>query len=313
MVACSATTNLMFRHLGVSIDSSDHCSDAAIRALEFAVEHGARVSLWYGQPVPDDPLVKAHCDHRASEALTRAEAAAQAMGVPCRTAALFGERPAQEILDAAKLCGCDVVVMAHDPGELAKSGSVASNLLSLAQVPVLTPGRPARIAALDLLRGEYRRLADLLQQWLSLSSSRARGEPNLRPHRASILAAVEHIRRTVHPLQRCKEASLCGPLRRRVGSLRAEIDELLLLGQRERELLVEIELTLAQPLDNESAVVDLSSALTRYAHLVWTARGREEGIVLPAARRHLRTLDWDRLHARFIIALHTGDGATRGM
>jgi hypothetical protein len=177
----------------------------------------------------------------------------------------------------------------------------------------LTPGRPARIAALDLLRAEYRRLADLLQQWLSLSRSRARGEPNLRAHRVSMLAAVAHIRRTVHPLQRCKEISLCGPLRRRVDSLRAEIDELLLLGQRERELLVEIELKLAHPLDTESTVVDLSSALRSYAHLVWTARGREEGIVLPAARRHLTTLDWDRLHARFIIALHTSDGATRGM
>jgi nucleotide-binding universal stress UspA family protein len=303
----------MFRHLGVSIDSSDHCSDAAIRALEFAVEKSARVSLWYGQPVPDDPLVKAYCDQRASEALTRIEAAAQAMGIPCGAAALFAERPARAILDAAKIAGCDVVVMAHDPGELAIRGSVASNLLSLANVPVLTPGRPAGIAALDLLRAEYRRFAGLLQQWLSLSSSRARGESNLSAHRLNILAAVEHIRRTVHPLQRCKEVSLCGPLRRHVDSLRAEIDELLLLGQRERELLVEIDLKSAQPLDNESALADLSAALKRYAHLVWTARGREEGIVLPAARRHLTTLDWDRLHARFIIALHSGDGATRGM
>lgn len=302
----------MFRHLGVSLDSSDHGSDAAIRALEFAREHGARVSLWYGQPVSDDPLVRANRGHRASEALTRAESAAQAMGLPCSAAALFAERPAQEILDAARIVGCDVVVMAHDPTELATHGSVASDLLAHAQLPILTPGRPARIAALDLLRAEYRRLSGLLHRWLSLNSSRARGEPDLKSDRVRILAAVEHIRRTVHPLQRCKEVALCGPLRRRVDSLRAEIDELLLLGQHARELLLEIELKLAQSLDDESAVVDLSAALSRYAQLVWTARGREEGIVLPAARRHLTTLDWDRLHAKFIVALHTSDGAARG-
>jgi hypothetical protein len=57
--------------------------------------------------------------------------------------------------------------------------------------------------------------------------------------------------------------------------------------QREHELLAEIEPKVDQPLDNESTLAKLAPALERYAQLVWTARGRKVGVVLPAARRHL--------------------------
>jgi hypothetical protein len=86
--------------------------------------------------------------------------------------------------------------------------------------------------------------------------------------------------------------------------------KVLLLAQREHALLDDLELKLAQPLDNESAVADLSSALEQYARLIWTARGREEGVILPAARRHRSAADCDRLHAEFVKACRESNSAS---
>ncbi|CAB3802727.1 hypothetical protein LMG28688_05624 [Paraburkholderia caffeinitolerans] len=237
-----------------------------------------------------------------------------AMGIPCRVTALFSTQPAHEVLNAVRLSGCDTIVTVRGPAETAVPGSKAFDLRALATVPVLTFGigaTPPRIPALDVLRTEYRRHAALLRQWLCvLSDQDASNAQSLRAHCAGLRETVEHIRSTVHPLQRRKELTLYGRLRRRVESVRAEIDEVLLLGRREHELLGELELLVARPEGGVEAA-EVLSVLDRYAQRVWTIRGREEGIILAAARRHLTAADWERLHAEFIHACRTGDAEKR--
>lgn len=302
----------MFRHLGIFIEPSEHCSDAAIQVLEFALENSARISLWYAQRWPDDPHAQTHCEFVAREALARTEAAALAMGIPCRAVALFSSQPAHEVLNAVNLYGCDAIVMVRGVSEAAAPGSQLFELPSLATVPVLTFGigcTPPAIQALELLRSGYRRHAVLLRQWLCLLSDRNVSDgATLRAHCVGLRTVVEQIRSTLHPLQRCKELTLYGRLRRRVESVRAEIDEVLLLGQRAHELLGELESMVSRPAGDVEAA-ELLSALDRYAQIIWTARGREEGVIVPAARRHLTASDWERLHAEFINACCTGDGA----
>ncbi|SDR60060.1 universal stress protein [Paraburkholderia tuberum] len=294
----------MLHHLGVSIDSSDHCSEAAIQALQFASANSARISLWYAQGVPDGPLDQLRREHRASEALARVEAAAHAMGIPTRAGALFAAQPAHELLNAAQIAGCDAIVIVSEPKRLAENGTATIDMLSHASVPVLTFGSgclPPRIAALELLHTEYQRLITLLFKWLFLlSSPDPLRQRTLDPYRAGMQAVVDHVRDTLHPLRCCKEAWFFGPLRQRIDDVRAEIDELLLLGQREDKLLDDLESKIAQPLDSESAVAALAVALEQYARQLWAARGRELGVILPAARRHLSASDWDRLHSGFV-------------
>jgi hemerythrin-like domain-containing protein len=43
----------------------------------------------------------------------------------------------------------------------------------------------------------------------------------------------------------------------------------------------------------------LAAAVGRYADFVWNHLGREEGVVLPAARRHLSEADWAEIDAAF--------------
>jgi hypothetical protein len=301
----------MFRHLGLLIEPSEQCSDAPVQALEFALGNSARISLWYAQTWPEDPRAQAQCKFVAREVLARTEAAALAMGIPCRAAALFSSQPAREVLNAVHRHGCDAIVMVRDRSEMAVPGSQAFDLRARATVPVLTFGigcTPSRIPALELLRTEYRRHAVGLHQWLCLLSDRdASDESSLREHCAGLREAVEHIRSTVHLLQRRKELTLYGRLRRRVGSVRAEIDEVLLLGQRAHELLGELELMVARPHGGVEAA-EVLSVLDRYAQCIWTIRGREEGIIFAAARCQLTAADWERLHAEFVQACLTGDG-----
>ena len=305
----------MFRHIGVSIDSSDHSSEATILALEFARTGGARISLRYAQSMRGDLLAQAHGVHRANEASTRAEAAARALGVPGKSTSLVTQCPAHDILNAAKLAACDAVIAAHDPADLrVRGGSTTVALITQAAVPVLTFGRecmPARVPALDLMRTEYQRLATLIHKWLCLlGTAHTRGEQSLSSYRSTMYGVIEYIRSTVHPLQACKAAKFFGRIRPRVESVRAEIDELLLLDQRKQLLLEELESKVAGPLDYEAAVTDLLSALRQYANLIWTARGREEGVILPAARRHLTAQDWSRLHAGFTRSCRGKNGAS---
>lgn len=296
----------MFRHLGVLLEPGEYGSDAAIPVLEFALGNSARISLWYAQNHPDEPHGRARCEFVAREVLARTEAAALAMGIPCKAAGLSCAQRAHEIVDAAHLNGCDAIATAPTAAAMGVPGSPTSDLLALANVPVLMFGigcAPPRIAALELLRTEYRRHAGLLHEWFCLLSElAARGQPIRPADRLGLRRAVEQIRSIVHPLQRCKELTLYGRLRRRVERVRAEIDELVLLGQRAHELLGQIESMVTRPEAHDVEAHVLLSALDRYAHIVWTTRGREEGVIVAAARRHLSETDWERLHGEFVNA-----------
>jgi hypothetical protein len=92
----------MFRDLGVSVDSSDHSSEATILALEFARTGGARISLRYAQSMRGDLLAQAHGVHRANEASTRAEAAARALGAPGKSMSLVTRCPVHDLLNERK-------------------------------------------------------------------------------------------------------------------------------------------------------------------------------------------------------------------
>jgi hypothetical protein len=97
----------MFRHLAISIDSSEPCSDAAIRHSNSLTKMGRVSVLAMRKHRRMIRSLRAHGERRASEALALALALAQvtalATGIPSLAEARFPERPAQESLNAAPI------------------------------------------------------------------------------------------------------------------------------------------------------------------------------------------------------------------
>lgn len=277
----------MFRHLFVPVDPRDHVANATAQAIALARSHGARISFRHAQ------AAGTRGQPQVLEALVRADAAARAQGVASTFATLVAEQPARALLAAADQAGCDAIVLAHGTGELAEPGSPARDMLMHARIPVLSIAAdcaPASIAAIELLRNEYSRLAALLHACLSLLETPA---PGALMAPAPMMAAIEYVRLAVHPLHRVKEATLFRRLSRRSEAMRAELDELSRQHLRQQSLLDDLATQVAQTAAGESALPALARAVEQYARLVWEYRGREEGVVLPAARHYLTKAEWD--------------------
>jgi hypothetical protein len=93
----------MFRHLAISIDSSEPCSDAAIRHSNSLTKMGRVSVLAMRKHCRMIRSLRAHGERRASEALALAQVTALATGIPSLAEARFPERPAQESLNAAPI------------------------------------------------------------------------------------------------------------------------------------------------------------------------------------------------------------------
>ncbi|MCP3017655.1 universal stress protein [Cupriavidus basilensis] len=293
----------MFRHLFVPVDPRDHDAKAALQAIALARSHGARISFRHAQD-------SCTCGpSQAREVLVRADAAARAQGVACTFASLIAEHPARALLAEADQAGCDAIVLAHGAGDLAGPASPAKDILMHARMPVLSIGAacaPAPIAAIALLHNAYSRLATLLHAWLHLvETTQVAGAPSVA---APMLAAIDYVRQTLHPLQRRKEATLFRRLCQRSEALRAELDELSRQHVRQEILLEDLAMQVEQAAASSSTFTALAQVVELYAHLVWEYRGREEGVILPAARHHLTQADWDALH----VALTQGFGHHAG-
>jgi len=293
----------MFRHLFVPVDPSDHGANATAQAIALARSHGARISFRYAQ------AAGARGPSQAREALVRADAAARAQGLTSTAASIVAEQPARALLAAADQAGCDAIVLAHGTGQLAEPSSAARHMLVHARIPVLSIGAncvPTPIAAIDLLHNEYRRLSALLHAWLNLIETPP--PPGAPIASAPLLAAIEYVRLVVHPLLQRKEVTLFRRLGRRSEAMRAELDELSRQHLRQQSLLDELATLVEQADGSDSAFAALAQAVEQYARQVWEYMGREEGVVLPAARRHLTEGDWNDVHLALTPAVthHVG-------
>src|SRR3989339_377799 len=104
----------MYKHLLVPLDASGLATEIVSQAVPFAAALGARISFFTAQAdfgateqgalqrtvAPDR-----YSDHLAGEArgiLQKAEAAAKAAGVDCKSIMRTSDRPAEVILDVAQ-------------------------------------------------------------------------------------------------------------------------------------------------------------------------------------------------------------------
>ncbi|MFM0210009.1 hemerythrin domain-containing protein [Paraburkholderia sediminicola] len=315
----------MYRHFLVPVGDIGSCIEAVGHAVAFAQSMGARVTFmpilyqhaathhhqdWHVQGTTGDASRACNRAYnvreRALELLARAEAAARAQGVPYSSIAASEDTSFDGIVEAAVKSGCDLICVA--PGQrLGQAGDVVfapSDGAGAGELPVLicaADRRPAASRAIGVLLDKHRAIADTLHALLGmLRTARAAGQ---QPESISIREAVSRLRDLQIGRHRLKQnARFFSRLRERTSIADAELDELECQHQRDEQLLDELTgLTKLVERDPQPGVpVDrLEQALSVYAQFTWEYLGREEGVVLPAARRYLRDEDWNDIATAF--------------
>ena len=141
----------MFRQLLVPTDGSDLSIAGALRAVPLAKMAGASMTVLFVQDTyPYTGIGEANsaglqaymaaARAQGTQAIERIGDAAKAQGVPIDTLVVENHQAAKGIVDAAHICGADLIVMgSHGRSGLAKMvlGSVAAKVLALSPVPVL--------------------------------------------------------------------------------------------------------------------------------------------------------------------------------
>lgn len=146
----------MYTHILIPTDGSELAQAGVIHGLSLAREHGARVTavtateapggqfayssdLW----TPDEAEMAAYERDRSRDAeaiLAPVRASAKRLGLDIETIHVPDRRAAPAILDAARRCGCDVIVMAshgHSGMSRVVLGSQTAEVLANADVPVI--------------------------------------------------------------------------------------------------------------------------------------------------------------------------------
>ncbi|MCB1889889.1 MAG: universal stress protein [Rhodocyclaceae bacterium] len=308
----------MYRHLLVPIDGTDLSTATISQAVEFARALGARITFFHAQPdfsaslSGDAEVVRltAPADYvyayqgRARELLTKAESAARAHGVPCASASAVSDSPYSAIVATAREARCDLIYMASHGRKSTLSmmlGSQTLKVLLHSEIPVLvaaTTNPPAPIQAIGIIREEHRSLAAVLHAWQHLLKTA--GENNAAADPALMRAMLRYIQAFPLALHHPKEDEyLFRLLRERTHTMDAELDELERQHERDHQLVAELADTLERHIAGQTAMAELDQAVSGYASFIWEHMGREEGVILPAAQRHLTDTDWDEINAAF--------------
>ena len=308
----------MYRHLLVPIDGTDLSTETLGRAVELACTLGARITFFHAQPnhaaslFGEAELVRVTApaeftyayDGRARELLSKAESAARAKGVPCESVTSVSDSPHLAIVEAARAAQCDLIFMASHGRRSSLGmmlGSQTLKVLVNAGLPVLvsaTANPPASGRALGIIRDEHRSLSAVLHAWMHLIA-RARREAS-RPDPVAMQAIVRYLETFPVALHHPKEDEfLFRRLRQRTAEVDAELDELERQHVRDRQLVGELAAMVERLERGDENLAAVEGAVERYARFVWDHLGREEGVVLPAAERHLTAEDWAEIDAAF--------------
>jgi nucleotide-binding universal stress UspA family protein/hemerythrin-like domain-containing protein len=308
----------MYRHLLVPVDGTDLSAETIGQAVELARTLKARITFFHAVPdyaaslFGEAEIVRttSPADYeysyrgRAHEVLAKAEAAARALGVPSSARSVVSDSPYEAIIDVARDSACDLIFMASH-GRRSQIGMMLGSqtlkVLVHAGIPVLvaaTANPAGQARAIGIIRDEHRSLAAVLHAWLHLIvKARSAGTA---PDRAVMRAIVRYIQDFPVELHHPKEDEyLFSKLRARAPQMSAELDELERQHVRDRELVAELDTLVEHGAGNGAALDTLQQAVERYAAFIWEHLGREEGVILPAARRHLTAEDWVQIDAAF--------------
>lgn len=144
----------MFKHILVPTDGSELSQEAARRAVSFAKEMGAKITVFFAKPEypiayfgegalidPTTPEKFAElADQQAQDYLGAIQKLCQESGVDCGTTSATSDVPYEAIIQAAESASCDLIFMASH-GRRGISGlllgSETNKVLTHSKIPVL--------------------------------------------------------------------------------------------------------------------------------------------------------------------------------
>src|SRR6266545_1688959 len=142
----------MFQHILVATDGSLLSAAAVDKAIDFAREAGAKVTVVTAtepfhivatgskQLSDTKEAYERHVKAEAARYLGEAERKAKAQGVQCHVLQIEHEHPHKAIIEAAKKFGCDLIAMASHGRRGVSAlviGSVTTKVLTHSSIPVL--------------------------------------------------------------------------------------------------------------------------------------------------------------------------------
>ena len=318
----------MYRHLLVPLDGSDLSIETVSRAVNLARTLGARISFVHvhdrdAAPVDGNGEARPFASpgehleayqERAHALLTKAEAAARALGVPCDSSIRVGDAPHEAILDAARKGGCDLIFMASHSRQSSMGmplGTQTLNVLTATELPVLvTSTRNADQAhpVVGVICDQHRSLTTVLRAWLHLLDHGDREGAALE---VDLMRSMAHyIAKFPLALGQPREYDyLFLVLRSRTALVHAELDELERQHECERALAETLGCMVERYDQGQATRAQLRGAVETYARFSWEHMGRVEGVILPAARRYLTEADWNEIQS---AAIHPEDSRARG-
>ncbi len=152
----------MFKHIFVPTDGSNLSQDALLRAISFAKESGAKITLFYAKPeyhianyggegrqrlstITSEDYFDDLAENQAQDILVPAMRLCEEAGVPCQKMTLTSDMPYIGIIEGAKGCGCDLIFMAsHGRSGISALllGSETQKVLTHSTIPVLVHRSP---------------------------------------------------------------------------------------------------------------------------------------------------------------------------
>jgi nucleotide-binding universal stress UspA family protein len=144
----------MFKHIFVPTDGSELSRATAKRAVSFAKETGAKITVFFAKPEypiayfgegalidPTTPEKFAEiADQQAAEYVGEVQQLCTEAGVECDTALATSDVPYEAIIESAEKAGCDLIFMASH-GRRGFSGfllgSETNKVLTHSKIPVL--------------------------------------------------------------------------------------------------------------------------------------------------------------------------------
>jgi len=312
----------MYRHLLVPVDGTELSTANYVEAIRLAAALLARVTFVHAvadYAATSDGALALALDPRAfaerakgdaPAVLAKACAAASAAAVRADTYSAVSDRPAEAILEAARKCGCDLIVMAShgatgvrallSPSQTRKVMEQSPIALLVTRVEANDPHVNAN-RAVAMIHDEHRSLAAVIRGMLNAIDDARRGEPL---DRDSVQQMLQYIHafplRLHHPKE---EQALHPPLRQHRPEAASLIDRLETEHQREYQLVAAVEAALATcpatATRDDTALVALHRCVDELARAVWAHMDAEERQLIPLARETLSEADWSAVAKAF--------------
>jgi nucleotide-binding universal stress UspA family protein/hemerythrin-like domain-containing protein len=309
----------MYRHLLVPIDGSTLSAETISNAVEFARDAKARITFFHATPdylaTGDGALTRSVSPKLATELaageahaiLSKAAAAARAVGVEWQALYKPSDRPYEAILEAAMEQGCDLIfTSSRGPKSIGglMLGSETLKILMHASIPVLVSSvsknssTPDMSRAISVIKDEHRSLAAVLHG-LKHVLNRAKNS-EIAPDFALIKTMLFYITEFPEKLHHPKEDSyLFKNLRLRTHAVDDAIAQLC-DEHANKSLLTRLEQAFAL---YASGAPDggnsFERAFEQFAEAEWHHMSVEEESILPAAKQHLLPEDWAEIAEAF--------------